>query len=190
MKGVVLGLTGQIASGKSTLAKGLAATLGWHRVSFGGYVRQVAKDSGYDEERKTLQNVGQHLLDTRGAEQFCVDVLEAQAGAFVPGQNLVVDGVRHERVADALASLVYPSAFALIVLRVDQRTRERRLELREGEGLQALHEADRHPTEFDVIRALRRQAGLTLVSTRPSGELVRTVREWLARERARSEGGI
>jgi cytidylate kinase len=188
VKGFVLGLTGQIASGKSTLAKGLAATLGCERVSFGKYVRETAKRH-YDDDRKTLQDLGQDLLEERGAEQFCVDIFDAQAGAFVPGQNLVVDGVRHEAVANALASLVYPSAFALIVLRVDQRTRQRRLELRDGEGVRDLREADKHQTELEVTRTLHRRAALTLVSTRPSGELVRAVREWLALERARFEEG-
>jgi dephospho-CoA kinase len=187
--GVVLGLTGQIASGKSTLAKGLATARRCERVSFGDYVRKTAEGLRYEPDRRTLQDLGQGLLDERGAEQFCIDVLKAQSETFVPGQDLVVDGVRHDTVADALASLVYPSTFALVFLRVDQRTRERRLELREGEDLQRLREADEHKTEVDVTRLLHRRATLTLVSTRPSGELVRVVCEWLVRERARLEGG-
>jgi hypothetical protein len=127
--------------------------------------------------------LGQQLLIDRGAEQFCIDVLTTQAQEFTPGDTLVVEGVRHGSVADALASLVYPSSFALVVLRVDQRTRQRRLELREGEGEDDLREADSHPTEFDVTRDLHRRAALTLVSTRTSGELVRAVTDWLTRER-------
>ena len=45
---LVLAFAGRIASGKSTFSMGLAQVLGWPRVSFGDYVRQVARHSGLE----------------------------------------------------------------------------------------------------------------------------------------------
>ncbi len=190
MSGVVVGLAGQIASGKSTIAKALALAMRCPQVSFGRYVRNFARMAGYDEDRQTLQDLGQDLLRERGTEQFCIDVLRSEAPDFIPGMDLVVDGVRHVKVADALTSLTYPSRFALVFIRVDERTRQRRLELREGEDRQTLRNADNHETERDVGRALLGRAALTLVSTRPSGELVRAVRSWVDTERALWKGAV
>ena len=44
MKPVVLAFAGGIASGKSTLSSGVSRALGWPRVSFGDYVRRVARE--------------------------------------------------------------------------------------------------------------------------------------------------
>lgn len=190
MSGIVLGLAGQIASGKSTIARALALAMRCSQVSFGRYVRNRAKEAGYDEDRRTLQDLGQDLLNERGTEQFCIDVLRSEAPEFVPGMDLIVDGVRHVEVADALTSLTHPSRFALIFIRVDERTRQRRLELREGEDPMTLRQADEHETERDVGRALLGRASLTLISTRPSGELVRAVQTWVDAERALWKGPV
>jgi cytidylate kinase len=182
MNGIVLGVTGRIASGKSTIAKATAIALRCPHVSFGLYVRARAKEGGY-EDRQSLQNLGRDLLHDRGAQQFCIDVLRWGAPEFVPGMDLVVEGIRHVEVADALRSIVYPSRFALVFLSVDERTRQNRFELRDGEDRGELRSADGHVTEKDVAGALRGLAALTLVSTRPSGELVRTIRKWVGEER-------
>lgn len=189
MNGIVLGLSGQIASGKSTIATALARVIGCDHVSFGKYVRTVASERGYDESRQTLQDLGQHLLESRGAEGFCLDVLASQAPRFVPGNDLVIEGIRHTDVVDALSFLVQPSVFALVFVRVDERTRRNRLALREGEGNTDLKTADKHSTEQQVRRAMQGRAALTLVSTRPSGESVRAVLAWKSAEHALRRSG-
>jgi dephospho-CoA kinase len=187
MRGIVLGLSGQIASGKSTIARALTEVIRCERVSFGGYVRKVAASQGYNEDRRTLQDLGQDLIEELGAEQFCIEVLRDQAPTFVPGKNLVIEGIRHAEVVEALSFLVQPSALALVFVQVDERTRRNRLALREGEP--SLEKADEHDTEQQVRRALQGCADLTLVSTRPSGELVRKVLAWMRDERALWESG-
>src|SRR5438105_3821546 len=116
MKSVVLGVAGKIASGKSTLSTAFAETVGWPHASFGDYVRSVAREQGLDpSNRETLQKIGASLVD-RDCEAFCRDVL-AEAD-WKPGQPLVIEGIRHAEVKDALERLVSPSKFVLTYLLV------------------------------------------------------------------------
>ena len=74
MKPIVLAFAGAIRSGKSELSSGVAGTLGWARVSFGDYVREVAQQRGLDSTREALQAIGVSLI-AEGWEQFCRSVL-------------------------------------------------------------------------------------------------------------------
>lgn len=175
MAEMVFGMSGQIGSGKSTIARALAESVGCSTASFGGYVRYVARSLGYDENRATLQQLGADLV--RDPETFCFNMLAQQVPDFVPGQRLVIDGIRHIRIANVLEVLVRPSRFVLVYMSVDYRVRLQRLQTREFD-LTHLRTLDAHSTEHDVTARLRGRADITLVTTRPSGELVRAVRQW------------
>jgi dephospho-CoA kinase len=53
VKPVVLTFAGRIASGKSTLSRQIAVTLGWPWASFGDYVRAEATRRGFDPTSRT-----------------------------------------------------------------------------------------------------------------------------------------
>ena len=186
---VVIGLSGQLGSGKSTIARGLARAMHCDSASFGEYVRWLARRGEYYVDRQTLQYLGQDELDSRGAEQFCIDMLGQQVPNFGPGNRLVIDGVRHLAIARALRALLRPSEFFLIYMSVDNRVRFNRITMREisggdGESLRKLvEELDLHPTEVEVRKALRGHADLTLSATRPSSELVRAVLQFISEEK-------
>ena len=146
MTGIVFGIAGQIGSGKSTFARSLAEALRCEMASFGSYVRSEANRRDYSDDRETLQDLGQDLLELAGAEDFCMAMLDNQTNTFAPGGSLVIDGVRHLKVADALEELVRPSLFVLVFMKVDDKVRAHRLASR---GAQ-LEMADRHATEQDV----------------------------------------
>jgi adenylate kinase family enzyme len=146
----VLALSGKIASGKSTLANEFAKEVGWPCVSFGDYVRSVARDRGLVESREILQEVGDKLIRTN-LEGFCQSVL-AQAD-WKPGQALVIEGVRHAEVNTVLRSLVAPSKYVLAYLKVDDQIRKDRLR-DEGIGDKELIHVETHPTEEQVTRVL------------------------------------
>ena len=187
---VVIGLSGQLGSGKSTIARGLARALHCDPASFGDYVRSLARRGEYHVDRRTLQDLGQDELDSRGPEQFCVDMLDQQVPAFGPGNRLVVDGVRHLAIAGALRELLQPSVFFLVYMSVDNRVRFNRITTRElsggsGQSLWKLvGELDQHRTELEVRQALRAHADLTLSATRPSSELVRAVLRFVSAEKS------
>jgi cytidylate kinase len=178
MTGIVFAIAGQIGSGKSTFARSLAEALGCEMASFGSYVRSEADRLRYSDDRETLQDLGQDLLAHDGAETFCMAMLDNQTKAFAPGGSLVIDGVRHLKVADALEEIVRPSLLVLVFMKVDRTVRAHRLASR---GAQ-VDMADRHPTEQDVPQRLRGRADIALIATRPSGELVRAVGDWLRTE--------
>src|SRR5437764_382109 len=116
----VLAVSGKIASGKSTLASTFANEVGWPYVSFGDYVRQIARQRGLEDTREVLQEIGDELI-RQNLEGFCRSVL-AQAD-WKPGQPLVIDGVRHFEVDDLLRRMVGPSKYVLTYVSVDDQTR-------------------------------------------------------------------
>ena len=95
---LVVAFSGKVGSGKSSVSAAVAQKLGWARVGFGDYVRKVALTQHLEATRQTLQDLGQHLLDT-DARAFCEAVL---AQAPISSSPLVIDGVRHEHVLQLL----------------------------------------------------------------------------------------
>ena len=59
-----------------------------------------------DPTREQLQDLGQSLVEA-DPDAFCRNVL-ANAG-FVPGGNILLDGIRHVDVQRRVASIVKPS---------------------------------------------------------------------------------
>jgi cytidylate kinase len=59
---MIIGIAGPIASGKSTLARGLAQVFSLKLIGFGEYVRHEAQARGLDvADRRVLQDLGQSL---------------------------------------------------------------------------------------------------------------------------------
>ena len=70
-----MGIAGKIASGKSTLARALAARLDAQILGFGDYVRAAARSRGLDHtDRQTLQDLGQRLV-TENTAAFVSGIL-------------------------------------------------------------------------------------------------------------------
>ena len=138
--GLVISFSGQIGSGKSSISSAIATTLGWKRVSFGDYLRaEVKKRGGNPDFRHTLQELGQTLVETN-PESFCRSVLEL--ADFLPGGDLIVDGVRHVKIQKIIGKIVAPSNTKLIHFSAHASTRVVRV-------------ADRPVCKFDFARADR-----------------------------------
>lgn len=147
----VLAFAGAIASGKTTLSREVASTLGWSRVSFGDAVRQEAMRRGLDTlGREVLQSLGDELI-AQGWEPFCRRVL-TQA-MWEAGQPLVVDGIRHVEALDMLRRLVSPLRVRLVFVGVAPTERQERLRSR-GVNVEAQVRLDNHATEADVASRL------------------------------------
>jgi dephospho-CoA kinase len=165
----VLAVSGKIASGKSTLASTFANEVGWPCVSFGDYVRQIARQRGLDEDdREVLQEIGDELI-RQNLEGFCKSVL-AQVD-WKPGQPLVIEGVRHFEVDDLLRRMVGPSKYVLTYLSVDDQIRKERLR-QEGIDDNELIEVETHSTEKQVKTVLPRIADYILDGTKPINVLI------------------
>src|SRR5712691_11035449 len=86
-------VAGQVRSGKSTLARHLAARYDGLRVGFGDVVRQRTSLLGLPGERRFWQQVGEQWVASDPAG-LCDEVMAPAEGRSV----VIVDGVRHEHV--------------------------------------------------------------------------------------------
>jgi cytidylate kinase len=174
MKSTVVGVSGGIASGKSTLSEAVALCLGCPHVSFGGYVRSEAKRRGLGVDRSSLQTLGEELVAS-DPDKLCEGVL--RQGEWIPGGPLIVDGIRHVEIAERIRQLVKPSDFRLIHLEAPAIAREARLAAR-GENGPRLVDLDRHSTEHEVSVSLPQIANLTLDGTLPIEQLIEAAAKW------------
>jgi cytidylate kinase len=179
---IVLAFGGAALSGKSFLSTKVAVALGWPRGSFGDFVRDEARIRGLDDDRSTLQKLGQELVHT-DPEAMCRQVL--RRANWVPGSPAVLDGVRHQVVVETLKRIVAPEPFVLILLEASHEDRIQRLNERLnvsktlGERT-SLQEIDADATESDVQSILPRLADLVLTTGSGGDDRLRDVLEWLS----------
>lgn len=177
MQNVVLGFSGRIASGKSAVSKAVADQLGIQRVSFGDYVRKVAHYMGLDEkDRQVLQDIGK--LYAEHPREFCGKLLE-QAG-YTPGQALVIDGIRHERIANELRVQVAQAELILIYVEADEATIESRLSAGNSSE-RNIHRIENDPTEAEVLTTLPLLADHKVKSDdgRTTEDVAKEIVEWI-----------
>lgn len=149
--GLVVCFSGRIGSGKSSVTAALSKALDWPKVGFGDYLRDlVARQGGDPTSRQALQDLGQSLVEA-DANAFCAAVL-ASSG-FVPGQNLLVDGIRHADIHARVAKLALPSAAPLIHLAIDDIVVRERVATR-FLGSSDLARAESHRVEGDLRDSL------------------------------------
>jgi dephospho-CoA kinase len=153
-----------MTSGKTSVTKALAQGLRWPRVAFGDYVRaQLVQRSGDPTSREAMQNLGQRLVD-EDAEGFVREVL--RSSGFRPGENLLVDGVRHVDIQTLIAKLVQPSRAFLIHLAVDDAHAHARAAGR-SQFRAEVAQAEAHRVESDIREALPKQADQVIDATAP-----------------------
>lgn len=142
--GFAISFSGRIASGKTTITQILGEVLGWPRVGFSDYLRHLLEECGNTSPtRAQLQDLGQSLVSDN-PDQFCRNVLAF--GGFVPGTNILLDGVRHANIQRQIATLVKPSRSILVHLMADDELVARRIEQR-GASKQEFKRASSHSVE-------------------------------------------
>jgi hypothetical protein len=160
---LVLCFASPIQGGKTTVSRGVAAHLEVPRVSFGDYLRRVARERGLEITRGSLQRLGL-LLVTSDARRLCEGVL-GQCPCD-PGRPFVVDGVRHTEVLDHVREIVAPAPVFL------QRVRLENDPLSQGRSLDDL---ESHPTERQVRTILPERAALVLDGSQDPDDLTKKV---------------
>jgi len=100
MEPLVLGFSGPTASGKSSLSKAIAATLGWRRISFGDYV--LVKPTpfalvyvGIDDATRSARLVTRGETDDRSLQLIDADSTEIEVASYLSMRaDIIVDGSR------------------------------------------------------------------------------------------------
>lgn len=140
----IFALGGSSKSGKTSLGRRFAEDLGVRFASFGDYVRKEAVRRGITNASSAeLQAVGLSLV-TSDLVKFCQSVL-TDAG-FVPGEGLVIDGVRHLDVVRVLKNLVGEQPLKVIYLDSSLAVRRQRGSLTAND----LDTIDSHPVEAET----------------------------------------
>ncbi len=164
--GTVVAFAGPIGSGKSNLSTRVATLLGWPRVSFGDYIRKVARENHQNEgDRAVLQKLGQALI-LSSTEEFVKNVL-AEGGNWREQGNLIVDGLRHVEVRQLLLKLSAPNAFKLVFLSLDETTRRQRAQTEKATPIPQLIRYDQDITEAQIPRILPQYADITIDNALP-----------------------
>ena len=159
----VVGLAGQMGAGKSSVARALGASLGWTVGSFGDYVREVAAASGLELNRDNLQQVGAELIESLSAEEFIARVVSKSGWDRASG--LVIEGIRHPHIAEALPRFFRPRPYALVYLSAPRELRELRLRERDGASELDIGRAERHSTEREIATHVEGLADVVVRAT-------------------------
>lgn len=154
--GTVIAFSGPIGAGKSTISQKVADLLGWPRVSFGEYVQKVARESGQDQnDRTVLQRLGQALV-VSDVDGFVEEVLNQQPWRANHGDgNLVIDGLRHAEVRHALIHKIKPNVLKHVFVTVDEDTRQQRVREEDRIEPRLLMRYDQDITEAQIPRVIR-----------------------------------
>lgn len=95
MKAAIV-VCGRIGSGKSAVSALLASDLSIQVVSFGDYVRHVARRHSQPTTRSALQDLGDGLYQQMGASGLLEATLDMAGVAS--DETVIIDGVRHIEV--------------------------------------------------------------------------------------------
>ena len=162
--------SGKIGSGKTSTSRAVASALGCGRASFGDYLRDEVAARGDDSFcRKSIQDLGQARIE-QDAESFCRDVLAA--GGFIPGEDFVLDGIRHVEVLPHLVSISAPSEVRLIFLKADAELRSIRVADRSASVPEDFARATNHVVEADMEEELPMAAHAIVDSTLPEQDVI------------------
>lgn len=180
--GKVIGFSGPIASGKTMLAREFQRKSGLLYTSFGDYVRKIAVDRGLDpHSREVLQTLGLSLIDELRLEGFCQAILNQ--AEFVPGNSLILDGIRQDASLPVLKQLIVPSELVLVYVDIDEEIRLERLKDRGVDcSLEAIGRIQTHPTEIEVTTTIKKAADLIVTGSDPLGKLVDQVAQLVVRK--------
>lgn len=137
-------------------------------LGFGSYVRTVAADQGLPEDFSTLQALGQSMVEKDPAS-FVAGVFEYAGHTSL--DSIILDGMRHVEVLNALQSFVAPSIVRLVLVKVDRGV----LAARHEEVGQDISEVLAGPAEQQVQSALAKLADLVVDGNAPVDIAVKNI---------------
>lgn len=158
---LIICFSGQIGSGKTSISREIANHLGYPWVSFGDYVRALAKKNGLSATRDVLQDFGASLVKNK-CEKFCKSVLN-QAD-WHPGMNIILDGVRHVKILETIKQITAPSVVLLVYVDTSEKERKKRILLSRNTNLSDFKQHESHSTEIDVKIKLKKLANIVVVN--------------------------
>ena len=152
---LVIGFSGKIGSGKTTLSRAFAFAHGALWASFGDFVRAQARALQLDyQSGRVLQDLGQSLIDSRGSGWLVQQVIHPWI-AKNRDKPFAIDGVRHLSVFSEIKSQADPARAKLVFIDGSARGSDSSDDGRNSE----------HQTERDVVSGLRDAADFIVPSS-------------------------
>jgi len=174
---LLLCFSGQIGSGKSSVSTAVSAALGWGYTGFGGYLRnEIVRLGGDPTDRQRLQDLGQQRIEN-DPTAFCRDVLSS--AGFRPGDDFVVDGIRHVTIFEILAVVGRPSNARLLFLGATEDARTARVQSRVD--AEDFVRASTHRVEAELQDALPRRADAVIDANQSLARVVADCLELVSR---------
>jgi Fic family protein len=173
-RGTIIVLSGAKGAYTSALSEVLAELLAWKHARFSDFIRKEAEARGEDrDDTRVLQEIGQRLVDERVGDFVCGVLASAD---WNPGQNLVLDGLRHAEVFRELQRQAGDSCDLRVVHVAlgDKAERVDRVKRSEGVTDDQFEIFDKDATEIEVEETPA-FANLKLNGLEPRGELTRTI---------------
>ena len=169
---LVVCLAGAVGSGKTTVARALAADLDATIAGFGDFVRHIAAENNEPTDRNTLQRLGQSLVE---ADAIGFTRRFTDWARFDATRSIIIEGVRHASAYDAIRDFAQTIGAVpfLIFLNTSSNVRAVR---RFGGDLSALIRVDLHAAERQTVDVLERRADLTVDGAKPLDEVVGAIR--------------
>lgn len=156
--GVVITLSGGFGSRRSKLAEKLEERLGYPRVKFSDYIKDmIAEDGENQADRLLQQQYGQKLVQNQ-LDGFVAGVLDRSPGWRDNG-NLIVDGLRHVEVLLTLRRQIGPSTLFYVHVKADPLRREEAA-IERGIPEQNMFRYDRALSEAQMNRILPAYANM------------------------------
>jgi thymidylate kinase len=157
----IVAVSGPIGSGKTTITTLMSERLHWPRGAYGDTVRTMATRRGVSHDRCHLQRIGSELI-AGGWDTFTRLVL-SQA-TWMPGEALILDGLRHVDAVAALQRIAAPLPVIVIYLDIPAATGLARAHRRDRLPDDQVRQEGRHLVEQDLPE-VRRRSGLVLPVT-------------------------
>jgi dephospho-CoA kinase len=170
---LVIGITGQMGSGKTTAAEYLAAEHGFNHIR---YSQVIADWYGEDPERKSrLQEVGWEVMS--GGLQ--PELNERLLSKITPDRDWVVEGLRHPLDYESLKN-AFASSFHLVYIESSQQTRWLRLQnIPRFQTFEDFCEAENKLVEKQ-IPSLKKFADLRIAGGEPLQQLYEPLMQFVA----------
>lgn len=168
--------SGPIGSGKTSISKQVASSLGYGWNGFGATVKRIAMERSIPIEREKLQALGEHLI-TSDPNELCRRVMQ-EAGSEA-ARPVIIDGLRHAHIRNILERLSSPRGVVCIYVHVDDVTRFDRIAERDGSTPEKIRALDLHSTEVEVGGAIRDLADFVADNNREASVTCTTILEWL-----------
>lgn len=171
--------SGPIGSGKTSVSKQVAATLGYGWNSFGATVKRIAIERSVPVQRENLQALGERLIADE-PRQFCHRVLQEAEGTTL--KPVVIDGLRHAHIRGVLQELSRPRSLVCIYVHVDDATRFSRIQQRDALTPEKIRTLDAHSTESEVSERIRGLADFVADNNGQVSACSAAVLKWLVAE--------